>query len=269
MASSLADQTSVASNGGGPQRTIQPPQPPVRRRHRPRGWIRHYGGAMTPKVAAAMPVVLERDVEARLARAAATVRGALAERVRPTRPRMRALAAAPGGRLTWRAVPAPADPGPRGAIVHPIAMATCDIDCPLALGATPIMLPLHLGHECVAEVLSVGEHVESVKPGDRVIVPFQISCGECEPCRDGRSGSCASVPPLSMYGMGVLTGHHGGAFADELAVPYADAMLVALPEQIDPVAAASVSDNICDAYRHIGPHLPRLLESRRCSSSQG
>jgi alcohol dehydrogenase len=44
-------------------------------------------------------------------------------------------------------------------------------------------------------------------------------------------------------------------------VPYADAMLVALPDGIDPVAAASVADNVCDAYRHIAPHLPALLET--------
>jgi alcohol dehydrogenase len=63
-----------------------------------------------------------------------------------------------------------------------------------------------------------------------------------------------------MYGMGLAGGLWGGAFSDQLAVPYADAMLVALPEGIDPVAAASVADNVCDAYRHIAPHLPALLE---------
>jgi alcohol dehydrogenase len=174
---------------------------------------------------------------------------------------MRALTVAPGGRLRWRTVAIPASPGPRGAIVRPIASSTCDIDCPLMLGSTQLALPLHLGHECVAEVLSVGEEVATVKPGDRVVVPFQISCGTCVPCRAGHPGSCLSVPPLSAYGMGLATGHFGGAFSEQLAVPYADAMLVPLPDGVDPVAAASVSDNICDAYRHIGPHLPALLEA--------
>lgn len=131
------------------------------------------------------------------------------------------------------------------------------------LGATQIPLPLHLGHECVAEVLSVGERVTSVKTGDRVIVPFQINCGVCSPCLAGYTANCASVPPLSMYGFGLGTGHWGGAFSDQLLVPYADGMLVALPAEIDPVAAASVADNVCDAYRHIGPHLPRLLAGDR------
>ena len=173
---------------------------------------------------------------------------------------MRALTAAPGARLRWRSVPAPSAPGPEGAVVRPIAIATCDIDCPLVLGATQLALPLQLGHECVGEVLSIGERVATVKPGDRVVVPFQVNCGACASCRAGHSGNCLSVPPLSAYGMGVVTGHFGGAFADQLAVPFADAMLVPLPAGVDPVAAASVADNLCDAYRHVAPHVPRLLE---------
>jgi len=205
--------------------------------------------------------MFERDARQRLRRLATTAGDRARQRVRRTRPRMRALIAAPGGRLHWRDVPAPPPPGPDGAVVHPIASSTCDLDCPLALGATQLALPLHLGHECVAEVLAVGERVTTVKAGDRVVVPFQINCGTCAPCRAGRTGNCASVPPVSMYGMGFAAGHWGGAFSDQLAVPYADAMLVALPEGIDPIAAASVADNICDAYRHIAPHLPPLLQA--------
>jgi alcohol dehydrogenase len=135
------------------------------------------------------------------------------------------------------------------------------MDCPVMLGATQIPLPLHPGHECVAEVLSVGHKVMAVAPGDRVIVPFQINCGACPPCLAGYTGSCLGVPPLSMYGFGFAGGHWGGAFSDQLSVPFADAMLVALPDGVDPAAAASVADNVCDAYRHIGPHLPRVLAS--------
>ncbi len=231
-------------------------------RRRPRGWLRHYGGLLTPDATTATRASLERDAGARLRRVSATVadRGWGDGR---RRPRMRALTAAPGGRLRWRTVAAPPPPGPHGAVVRPIAASTCDMDCPVMLGATPIVLPLHLGHECVAEVLSIGEQVATVRPADRVIVPFQINCGECPPCREGRTGNCASVAPLSMYGFGVATGHWGGAFSDELAVPYADAMLLPLPDGIEPAAAASVADNVCDAYRHIGPHLPALLARDR------
>jgi alcohol dehydrogenase len=62
-----------------------------------------------------------------------------------------------------------------------------------------------------------------------------------------------------MYGFGLGGGLWGGALADLMAVPYADAMLVALPAGIDPVAAAGVADNVCDAYRQVAPHLPPLL----------
>ncbi len=230
-------------------------------RHHPRGALRHYAGLLKPSAAAAIPVLLERDRAQRLSRLGAAVGDRTSQRLRPTRARMRALQLAPGTRLRWRDVPAPAPPGPDEAVVHPIAASTCDLDCPIALGATQFALPLHLGHECVAEVLTVGERVSTVKPGDLVLVPFQINCGTCTPCRAGRTGSCTSVPPVSMYGMGIASGHWGGAFSDELAVPYADAMLVALPDGIDPVAACSVADNVCDAYRHIAPHLPGLLDA--------
>ncbi len=230
-------------------------------RNRPRGWARHYAGFLTPNAAAAMPILLERDRAQRLRQLGAVVGDRAAQKLRPTRPRMRALQVAPGTRLRWRDVPAPASPGPDGAIVHPIAASTCDLDCGIALGATQFALPLHLGHECVAEVLAVGERVSTVRPGDRAIVPFQINCGTCKPCRAGRAGSCTNVPPVSMYGMGLAGGPWGGAFSDQLAVPYADAMLVPLPDGIDPVAASSVADNVCDAYRHVAPHLPALLET--------
>ena len=176
---------------------------------------------------------------------------------------MRALVATPGGRMRWRSLAAPPPPGPDAAVVHPIAIATCDMDRPIGLGATPFPLPLCFGHECVADVLSVGERVRTVKPGDRVVVPFQISCGECAMCRAGHTGSCTSVPPISMYGFGLAGGHWGGAVADELAVPFADGMLVPLPDGIDPAAAASVADNISDAHRHVGPYLPGILEQGR------
>jgi alcohol dehydrogenase len=204
-------------------------------------------------------VALERDATTRLRRLRDAAGDAARQRVRPTRPRMRALVAAPGARLHWRPVPAPPPPGPLEAVVHPIAVATCDMDKPLVLGATPFLLPLRLGHECIAEVVSVGEDVTTVSPGQRVVVPFQISCGACLPCLHGYTSNCISVPPISMYGFGVGGGHWGGALSDELVVPYADAMLVPLPDGVDPVKAASVADNVCDAYRHIAPYLPEIL----------
>lgn len=230
------------------------------RSHRPHSVPRHVAGLLTPTAAAASRVALERAAPLRLQRLRVAATDGARERIRPRRPRMRALRVGPGGALGWHSTPVPAPPGPLAAVVRPIAVATCDMDRSIALGATPFPLPLQLGHECVAEVLAVGAEVRDHRPGQRVVVPFQISCGACPPCRDGRTGSCASVPPISMYGFGVAGGHWGGAIADELAVPFADGMLVPLPGGVDPAAAASVADNASDAYRHIAPHLPQLRE---------
>jgi alcohol dehydrogenase len=227
---------------------------------RPRGRVRHYAGLLSLDAAAGLGAAFERDGRERLGQARGVALERARERRRPTRAKMRALQAAPGGRLRWQAVPVPPPPAPDAAVVHPIAASTCDLDCAIALGASQFALPLHLGHECVAEVLAVGERVSAVAPGDRVVVPFQINCGACRACRAGRTGNCTSVPPVSMYGMGMVGGLWGGAFAEQLTVPFADAMLVPLPEGLDPILAASAADNICDAYRHIAPHLPRLLE---------
>ena len=228
-------------------------------RLRPRGWLRHYAGLLSLDAGEGMALAFERDARARLGQTAAVALRHARQRRNPTRPRMRSLRVAPGARLRWQSVPAPPLPAPDAALVRPIAASTCDLDCAIALGASQFPLPLHLGHECVAEVLSVGERVQQLTPGELVVVPFQVNCGECRACRSGHTGNCTSVPPVSMYGMGLVGGLWGNAFADQLAVPYAEAMLVALPDGVDPVVAASVSDNICDAYRHLAPHLPRLL----------
>jgi alcohol dehydrogenase len=229
-------------------------------RHRPRGWVGHAAAMLSPMSAAAGTAALERDAPARRDRLVRDARDRLAQRRRPTRPRMRALVVRPGGRVGFVAVPEPPAPGPRAAVVRPLAMATCDMDRPLALGRTSFPLPLQLGHECVAEVVAVGADVATVAPGQRVVVPFQISCGECAACRAGLTGNCHAVPPISMYGFGVAGGHWGGVFGERLTVPFADAMLVALPADVDPVTAASVADTVCDGYRHVAPHLPAVLE---------
>jgi alcohol dehydrogenase len=228
-------------------------------RYRPRGAMLSYLPVLAPRSRHATRIALERNAAERGRRALTAVRAGVAERLRPTRPRMRALMLWPGGSFRWHSTPAPPSPGARAAVVRPLAVATCDMDRPLGLGVTPFPLPLQFGHECVAEVLAVGEEVAAFRPGQRVVVPFQISCGLCPQCQSGHTGNCAIVPPISMYGFGIAGGHWGGAVVDELLVPYADAMLVGLPPGIEPVDAASVADNVSDGYRHVAPFLPELL----------
>jgi threonine dehydrogenase-like Zn-dependent dehydrogenase len=110
---------------------------------------------------------------------------------------------------------------------------------------------LAIGHEGVAEVYAVGQAVEKVQPGDRVVVPFQISCGLCPPCIQGRTANCAAHGFAPTYGFGFTDVSWGGFLSDLVRVPYADHMLVPLPSRVQPEAAASASDNICDALRTV------------------
>ncbi|KUI11986.1 alcohol dehydrogenase [Mycobacterium sp. GA-1285] len=163
------------------------------------------------------------------------------------------------GEYIWREAPDPQVTRPGQALVRPIAVASCDLDVAVAQGRLP-MPPGHaVGHEGVAEVVEIGDDVRSVAVGDRVVVPFQISCGTCSACLRGVTGSCASLPLMAMYGMAPLAGLDGGGFmADLVLVPYADAMLVPMPEGTDPVAVASMSDNIPDGWRGVGPYRAEL-----------
>lgn len=158
--------------------------------------------------------------------------------------------------LEWRDVPEPDLGGPLEALVRPVVVATCDLDLPIASGITPVPGDVAMGHEGIAEVVAVGESVESVRPGDTVVVSFQISCGTCDRCRRGLTGSCRRVPPGSMFGFGAVGGERWGGFlSDVVRVPYADAMLVPLPADVDPLAVASASDNLPDAWRCVAPQL--------------
>ncbi len=162
---------------------------------------------------------------------------------------MRQLTYIEPGRLEWWDVEEPRRADDREALVRPLAVATCDLDAMLVRGMTPYKPPLAFGHECVAEV------IEGEGAGTLVSVPFQVSCGDCDACRRGNTGNCRSVPRLSMFGFGEFGGDWGGFMSDVVRVPYADHMLVPLPEGVDPQAAASVSDNVTDAWRTVGPHL--------------
>ena len=160
------------------------------------------------------------------------------------------------GAVRWEDAAEPTLAGGDQAVVRPVAVATCDLDVGVLQGRFPLAGPYPFGHEGVAEVVQVGDAVTTVRPGDLVVVPFQISCGACAPCRRGRTGNCAAHPPLSTYGIGPIGGlQWGGLLADQALVPHADAMLVPLPAGVDPVAVASASDNIPDAYRAVGPQL--------------
>jgi len=157
------------------------------------------------------------------------------------------------GRVEWRDIPSPRLADNKDALVRPVAVATCDLDTALVHGAAPFPGPFPLGHEGVGEVVEIGSEVSAVSVGQRVVVPFQVSCGSCARCGRGLTGSCENVPFGAMYGLEPFGGPWGGFLCDLIRVPWADHMLVPLPESIDPLAVASLSDNIPDAWRAVAP----------------
>lgn len=142
------------------------------------------------------------------------------------------------------------------ALIRPLAVARCEID-PLLIAGGPVGgRPFALGHECVAEVIALDDAVVGLEVGQLVVPSFQLSCGHCAPCGRGHSGNCAQYPVLSDYGMQPLSGvEYGGMLSDLIRVPHAETMLRGVPSGVDPVAMASVSDNVLDGYRGVARHL--------------
>lgn len=146
--------------------------------------------------------------------------------------------------------------GGQDAIVRPLAIARCDLDLAMAtFGVFPGPYPV--GHEAVAEVVEVGEAVDQHRPGDRVVVPFQVSCGACAACRDGRFAACLPYKARAgaAFGFGAAGGGHGGAVATHLAVPHADHLLQPAPPGLTPEALCTLPDNVLDAYRTVAAPL--------------
>jgi threonine dehydrogenase-like Zn-dependent dehydrogenase len=169
---------------------------------------------------------------------------------------MRQLTYVEPGRVEWREVPDVAVAHAADAVVRPLAVARCDLDLPMAkLGLFPG--PFAVGHEIAAEVTDVGDAVTHHRPGDLVIVPFQVSCGSCQPCTTGAFAACSiHMAPLGgSFGFGTSGGDHGGGVSDLLLVPTADHLLVAAPAGGDPIMLATLSDNVVDGYRAVAPAL--------------
>lgn len=168
---------------------------------------------------------------------------------------MRQLTFIRPGVFEWQDVAAPTILTDRDAIVRPLTVARCDLDLYIANGTINYRGPFAFGHETIAEVVDAGP-LAGVAPGTKVVVPFQLSCGACDNCRRGWTNSCSAFPFGAAYGLKPTSGtEFGGALSDLMRVHFADHMLVALPDGIDPIAAASVSDNISDGWRGVAPYL--------------
>ncbi len=182
---------------------------------------------------------------------------------------MQQLTCTAPGVLEWLDVPDPKLQGDGEALVRPLAVARCDIDLFLTSGFIPSRGPFALGHECVAEIVALGDAVRGLHIGDRVLVSFQVSCGRCRTCYAGHTANCDALPVLSDYGMQPLSGvEYGGMLSDLVRVPFAEAMLHPIGG-LDAVALASVSDNVIDGYRAVAPHLAEYPQSEVLIVSHG
>lgn len=165
------------------------------------------------------------------------------------------------GRVELRGVDAPVLKADDQALVRPLAVASCDLDATIAAGRFPVQGPFALGHEGVGEVIDVGPSVRGVRPGQRVSIPFQVSCGSCDRCRRGLSARCTGngAPHLGQFfGLGEGGRTWGGFLSDIVRVPFADHMLVPVPDDIAVESIASLSDNVADAYTRVAPGLERF-----------
>ncbi|MDQ0350094.1 zinc-dependent alcohol dehydrogenase [Ancylobacter vacuolatus] len=172
--------------------------------------------------------------------------------------------------LTWHgkgdircdSVPDPTIEDGRDAIIKVTACAICGSDLHIYGGIIPGMEHGDvLGHESMGEVVEVGAGVGNLKVGDRVVVPFTISCGECFFCKRGFFSGCErSNPdrakaaklwgnsPGGLFGYSHLLGGYAGGQAEYLRVPYADVGPIKVPDSLTDEQALFLSDIFPTGY---------------------
>ena len=111
-----------------------------------------------------------------------------------------------------------------GVILKIVSTNICGSDQHMVRGRTTAPAGLILRHEITGEVIEAGRDVEFIKKGDIVSVPFNIACGRCRNCKEGKTGICLNVNPSrpgAAYGYVDMGGWVGGQ-AEYVLVPYAD-----------------------------------------------
>jgi D-arabinose 1-dehydrogenase-like Zn-dependent alcohol dehydrogenase len=148
-----------------------------------------------------------------------------------------------GGPLQVREVPAP-EPPPGGVVVRVAASGICRSDWHAWQGHDPdVALPHVPGHELAGTVESVGDGVRRWSVGDRVTVPFVNACGVCPVCAVGEHQVC---PHQTQPGF-----THWGSMAELVVLHAADVNLVAVPDALDLVTAASLGCRYATAFRAV------------------
>ncbi|MHB8867385.1 MAG: alcohol dehydrogenase catalytic domain-containing protein [Thermoleophilia bacterium] len=131
--------------------------------------------------------------------------------------------------------------GPEDALVRVRACGVCRTDVKIRDGEIPapiVTLPHVPGHEAAGEVVTVGEAVSGVAPGDRVVVYLSVCCGRCRACGSGRENLC---PTLTRVGFELQ-----GAFAEYLVVPAKQ--LLPIPDSLPFEQAGVLTDAVVVPY---------------------
>jgi threonine dehydrogenase-like Zn-dependent dehydrogenase len=150
----------------------------------------------------------------------------------------------------------------RDAIIRVTACAICGSDLHIFNGVIPGMEKGDvLGHETMGEVVEVGSAAKKLKIGDRVVVPFTISCGECFFCQRGFFSGCEmsnpdrekaaklwGASPAGLFGYSHLLGGYAGGQAEYLRVPYADVGPIKVPDGLTDKQVLFLSDIFPTGY---------------------
>ncbi|MGF1570435.1 MAG: zinc-dependent alcohol dehydrogenase [Nodosilinea sp.] len=159
-------------------------------------------------------------------------------------------------------VPDPTILNPRDAIVKVTSTAICGSDLHLYDGFIPTMQSGDiLGHEFMGEVVDTGPGVSNLKPGDRVVVPFTISCGSCFFCERDLWSLCDNSNPNSwmaekfyghspsgLFGYSHLMGGYAGGQAEYVRVPFADVGPLKVPEGLSDEQVLFLTDIFPTGY---------------------
>jgi threonine dehydrogenase-like Zn-dependent dehydrogenase len=159
-------------------------------------------------------------------------------------------------------VPEPKILNKRDAIVKVTSTAICGSDLHLYNGYLPFMEPGDImGHEFMGEVVEVGQGVSNLKVGDRVVVPFPISCGHCDACEKGLYSVCENSnpnahiaetmlghSPAGVFGYSHMLGGYAGGQAEFVRVPFADVGPFKVDEDVTDEQALFLSDILPTGY---------------------
>ncbi|WP_316831796.1 zinc-dependent alcohol dehydrogenase [Pedobacter aquatilis] len=153
-------------------------------------------------------------------------------------------------------VPDPEILDPRDVILKVTSTAICGSDLHILSGAVPQKDPMVMGHEFMGIVEEVGSAISNLKVGDRVVVPFPISCGKCFFCTHeaspaceesnyknyGPAGNVADQKGGALFGYTDLYGGYSGGQAQYVRVPYADISPRIVPENLSDEQALFLTD---------------------------